>query len=594
MGQAGTRSLQKNTFFSQREIKSSTNNSNDNNNNVNSTYGEDSHRLKKEDIRPHPESFASPFPHLHLSKTHHQSSDPEKEHRPLISANASHGNNRVQRNTLHTFAQSDAMMHPLSPLSPIRFGVHPPVSPLTHDGALHSSLGNTTTSEFTPSHIPAHGEMGDGMRSSSTGGIRGGEEPKMGKFTVYSVDPSVRKEGGDGGVILHGSGVHHRRASGTSMLTQRSVGAGMTSTPSISSSSPSSPLPLYPTIIHYKAEGVKDLLLKNIPVQVAVETMNWKRLPMTRSTDSFFAVVSLPPGSHNYRFIVNQREVVDYTQPLAPLPLPPLTSSCVVMPGSHQKAPVVALSHSVSVPSAKQEEDPLPPSRHGVDGCDKTTGDATLYPVRLVPFSDTPPSGAAALSSNDAFHTDPIWKMTTPHPPGDGSPANYLVLDETLLRVSRRTVDSMQPSSSSSDGRAVSVPEPGTCEKWVHPGGKPMNSKTTKDGEKEGNLWGQEEKMFEETRRFPPLLPLHLRYTPLNTPPTPFRCSSDGKMLVLNPNDSSTRPAPEQLPCPLSVTIQHVYFQRREDHVVLGMTTRYENKCATIVYYTTASNVLPQ
>lgn len=106
---------------------------------------------------------------------------------------------------------------------------------------------------------------------------------------------------------------------------------------------------------------------------------------------------------------------------------------------------------------------------------------------------------------------------------------------------------------------------------------------TTKDDDElidDGTGWGHVETQFEETRKYPPILPPHLRYTPLNTPPTQIRCQVDGSLNVA----TSTLEA-EHLPLPLSVTINHVYFQKRDDHVVSGITTRYCNKFTTIAYY---------
>ena len=98
----------------------------------------------------------------------------------------------------------------------------------------------------------------------------------------------------------------------------------------------------------------------------------------------------------------------------------------------------------------------------------------------------------------------------------------------------------------------------------------------------DGRDWGQEEITFEETRKYPPMLPPHLRYTPLNTPPTQVRCAPDG---IMNIAQDHMVLDPEHLPLPLSVTINHVYLQRRDDHTVLGVTTRYGNKFTTVVYY---------
>jgi len=100
------------------------------------------------------------------------------------------------------------------------------------------------------------------------------------------------------------------------------------------------------------------------------------------------------------------------------------------------------------------------------------------------------------------------------------------------------------------------------------------------DDDTEG--WGQEAVTFEETRKLPPILPPHLRYTPLNTPPTQYRCGDDGSV---TPVAGPLALDPEHLPMPLSATINHVYFQRRDDHVVVGVTTRFKNKFTSVVLY---------
>jgi hypothetical protein len=100
------------------------------------------------------------------------------------------------------------------------------------------------------------------------------------------------------------------------------------------------------------------------------------------------------------------------------------------------------------------------------------------------------------------------------------------------------------------------------------------------DDDTEG--WGQKIEAFEETRKLPPILPPHLRYTPLNTPPTQYRCDTDGTVSAVA-NDFALDP--EHLPMPLSATINHVYFQRRDDHIVVGVTTRFRNKFTSVVLY---------
>lgn len=110
-----------------------------------------------------------------------------------------------------------------------------------------------------------------------------------------------------------------------------------------------------------------------------------------------------------------------------------------------------------------------------------------------------------------------------------------------------------------------------------------LHNKEDDDAADDGSGWGQQQTVFEETRKNPPILPPHLRYTPLNTPPTQFRCNAEGTLV---PAENLNLPLdPVHLPLPLSVTVNHVYFQRREDHTVLGVTTRYKNKFTSIVYY---------
>lgn len=100
--------------------------------------------------------------------------------------------------------------------------------------------------------------------------------------------------------------------------------------------------------------------------------------------------------------------------------------------------------------------------------------------------------------------------------------------------------------------------------------------------EDETEGWSQEPVAFEETRKLPPILPPHLRYTPLNTPPTQYRADTTG---VVSAVPTEQVLDPEHLPLPLSATINHVYFQRREDHVVVGVTTRFRNKYTSVVLY---------
>mmetsp|Transcript_142284 Transcript_142284/g.248088 ORF Transcript_142284/g.248088 Transcript_142284/m.248088 type:complete len:269 (-) Transcript_142284:176-982(-) len=94
--------------------------------------------------------------------------------------------------------------------------------------------------------------------------------------------------------------------------------------------------------------------------------------------------------------------------------------------------------------------------------------------------------------------------------------------------------------------------------------------------------YGQEEAVFEETRKFPPLCPPHLRYTPLNSSPQKryFGDAPSGTPSAYRPSGD-----PCVLPMPLHVTVNHVYFQRRDGYSLMGTTCRYKSKYCTVVFY---------
>ncbi|AAZ13012.1 hypothetical protein, conserved [Trypanosoma brucei brucei TREU927] len=216
----------------------------------------------------------------------------------------------------------------------------------------------------------------------------------------------------------------------------------------------------FPVVIRYAAHDVRSLLSSNEKVYVAVESLNWSKLPMTASEDSFYAIVELPQGPQRFRFVVGETEVVDTAQPIEDI----------------------------------AEGTPL-----------------------LEPRGDVGHKGETR--------------------------ANVIHVNKALLLTKEDE----------------EVPD-------------------------DGSGWGQEEIIHKEDRKHPPIMPVHLRYTPVNTPLTAARCALDGFMRTTDEDTVS----PENLPIPLSVTVNHVYFQRREDHCVTAMTTRFCNKYSTMVYYSKA------
>eukprot|EP01080_Neovahlkampfia_damariscottae_P002346 gene2346-2814_t len=88
-----------------------------------------------------------------------------------------------------------------------------------------------------------------------------------------------------------------------------------------------------------------------------------------------------------------------------------------------------------------------------------------------------------------------------------------------------------------------------------------------KEEDQQDDGFGQEEHVFVETKKNPPTIPPHLRYTPLNsTAPT---------------HDHD----PTIVPIPLMVTLNHTYFTSSQDLEAIGITSRFREKYSTVVLY---------
>jgi 5'-AMP-activated protein kinase regulatory beta subunit len=84
----------------------------------------------------------------------------------------------------------------------------------------------------------------------------------------------------------------------------------------------------------------------------------------------------------------------------------------------------------------------------------------------------------------------------------------------------------------------------------------------------EPEIYAHEHHRFEVSKKYPPHLPPHLRYTPLNCDPHPVD--------------------PVLLPMPQHVTLNHCYFSvvgEQADVLAMGVTHRYRHKFSTVVLY---------
>eukprot|EP01027_Heterolobosea_sp_BB2_P007799 GEZU01011577.1.p1 GENE.GEZU01011577.1~~GEZU01011577.1.p1 ORF type:complete len:232 (+),score=41.85 GEZU01011577.1:526-1221(+) len=111
----------------------------------------------------------------------------------------------------------------------------------------------------------------------------------------------------------------------------------------------------------------------------------------------------------------------------------------------------------------------------------------------------------------------------------------------------------------------LEVTEPAKSQETEELGTTPVNNSFSKDVK---NTYTCPETKFEENKKNPPLLPPHLRYTPLNSP------------MRKGEHD------PSILPVPLHVTLNHIYFTRESEGVLqLAVTQRYKSKFSTVVLY---------
>ena len=212
--------------------------------------------------------------------------------------------------------------------------------------------------------------------------------------------------------------------------------------------------------------------------------------------------------------------------------------------------------------------------------------DGEFFAVVPVPM---PQAGEKApLTQYFRFVVDGRRGMNHPHlpvmplPGSNGENANY-------VHVTHPDAEALAANAA---GEALPVSKDGAAPNKQQQGIQPGVNQPSGPVDDDEVGWSQHPPQFEETRKFPPMMPPHLRYTPLNAPPSQTRCDADGNFIpesdaggVDGGEGGTAVLGPEHRPAPLSVTINHIYFQRREDHTLVGITTRYQDKCTSIAYY---------
>jgi 5'-AMP-activated protein kinase regulatory beta subunit len=193
---------------------------------------------------------------------------------------------------------------------------------------------------------------------------------------------------------------------------------------------------------------------------------------------------------------------------------------------------------------------------------------------KTVPIMFKYPYGGRKVCLTGSFNK---WKEQIPMNliPDEKEPSFVVILNIPVGTHSYKFVvddvfkiDQNQPKRLDSNGNlnnyiVVSEQEPEQQKKPI------PNDKIFSEEDDNDEPWGQIERKFTETKKNPPQLPPHLRYTPLNSSAIKEDLSHD----------------PTVVPSPLMVTLGHCYFLQTDVSEAIGITTRYREKYSTVVLY---------
>lgn len=251
-----------------------------------------------------------------------------------------------------------------------------------------------------------------------------------------------------------------------------------------------------------------------------------QKIPMNYNSEenSFIVILNVPVGKHEYKFVVDGEEKVD--------PQAPLASSS--------------------------------------DG-DEGNNIITVQPASQHPEPDEDP-GSSDNNSSMSSMDDGSYSPTR------GKGAHYLQQimqqqqqQQAMNRAPRKRAESAGSPQSPNFLPPVSSPlTQQQQQQQQQPVKQPSTQKRRLSRQPTDSIasdeYGQIEMVFVENKKSPPLLPPHLRYTPLNS-------------------STQTEYDPSILPVPLHVTVNHVYFASEDSVSMIGISQRYRDKFATIVMY---------
>eukprot|EP01065_Artemidia_motanka_P002176 TRINITY_DN11022_c0_g1_i1.p1 TRINITY_DN11022_c0_g1~~TRINITY_DN11022_c0_g1_i1.p1 ORF type:complete len:309 (+),score=73.64 TRINITY_DN11022_c0_g1_i1:76-1002(+) len=170
---------------------------------------------------------------------------------------------------------------------------------------------------------------------------------------------------------------------------------------------------------------------------------------------------------------------------------------------------------------------------------------------------------------HEMVRTESVWACSVTLPPGSH---HYAFLVDGVRKVDANQTVTQQSGPQGSDANTIAVQSRSILREDSGEDA-PDRAQAERGAAAVPSVYDRTRHRFEETRKAPPMLPPHLRYTPLNAAPQ------------LGSRMQEATATQQSLPQPLHVTINHTYFQAREGYNVIGLTHRQGKKWSTMVYY---------
>ncbi|KAL9644647.1 hypothetical protein ABK040_015386 [Willaertia magna] len=289
---------------------------------------------------------------------------------------------------------------------------------------------------------------------------------------------------------------------------------------------------------------------------------NWsEKIPMSYNSEeeAFVVILNVSVGKHFYRFIVDGEYTTDLNSPTEKDELGYLSN-------------VVEISADEESGDEMEEEEEEDEIESNSSSSSTNVNNAVSSPVKIhsgrhesghnTPHSSPPRRPVVMMGP---MSTAPQPFHTTSH----GSHGSHHSQQQPVVNVSPHQThhhnNQVPPQQHHHHHTTTNDNE----QKRRQENNEQITSPTKeKDGDNKqwSSTYGYHEEYFPENKKNPPILPPHLRYTPLNS-------------------SKKFHHDPGLLPIPLHVTVNHAYFAERDNMNKVGITQRYKDKFSTVVLY---------